>query len=287
VNIAVLADVHGRILLTFKLCARWQRETGRRVDLILQAGDLGAFPDRARLDRATLKHAEHDPTELGFLDDFARYRPETAAVLDETTCPLVFVRGNHEDHAWLDELEQAATGPAFPVDAYGRILCLRSGMPYTVSVGTNAVSILGIGRIGPPTGEQQSQKATYIQAHETERLLGLGKTSFDVLLTHDAARNAVTPGYGMEEIRLILDAYRPQHHFYGHTGQPFTRRLDANGTTLSCKIADLHWDMGMRGGLLPSGAMGILRWDGPDDHAFDAVDESWLRDYSAYTWRYS
>ena len=66
-NIAVFADVHGRILLAFKLCARWQRETGRRVDLILQAGDLGAFPDLARLDRATLKHAGDGPTELGFL----------------------------------------------------------------------------------------------------------------------------------------------------------------------------------------------------------------------------
>ncbi len=285
-NIAVFADVHGRILLAFKLCARWQRETGQRVDLMLQAGDLGAFPDLARLDRATLKHAAHDPTELGFLDDVARYRPETAAVLDETTCPLVFVRGNHEDHAWLDELEQAAAGPTFPVDAYGRIFCLRSGMPYTVSVGTDAVSILGIGRVGPPVGEQEPGHAKYIQPHETERLLGLGKKPFDVLLTHDAARDAVTPGYGMREIRLVLDAYRPRYHFYGHTGQPFTHRLDANGATVSCKMADLHWDTTMRG-LLPPGAMGILRWNGRDDHALDAVDAPWLRDYSAYSWRYS
>ncbi|GCE21451.1 hypothetical protein [Dictyobacter kobayashii] len=40
-NIAVFADLHGRLLLAFQLCARWQRETGEHIDLILQAGDLG------------------------------------------------------------------------------------------------------------------------------------------------------------------------------------------------------------------------------------------------------
>jgi hypothetical protein len=87
-KIAVFADVHGRILLCFKLCARWQRETGEQLDLILQAGDLGVYPDRARLDKATIRHAERDPSELGFLDDFAAYRAEVAAVLAETRCPL-------------------------------------------------------------------------------------------------------------------------------------------------------------------------------------------------------
>jgi hypothetical protein len=34
-NIAVLADVHGRILLAFKIIERYQQETGERIDLIL------------------------------------------------------------------------------------------------------------------------------------------------------------------------------------------------------------------------------------------------------------
>ncbi len=36
-NIAVFSDVHGRILLCFALCARWERETGERVELTVQA----------------------------------------------------------------------------------------------------------------------------------------------------------------------------------------------------------------------------------------------------------
>src|SRR5215469_263157 len=103
-NIAVFADVHGRLLLAFKLCARWQHETGEKIDLILQAGDLGAFPEMSRLDRATIKYAERDATELGFMQHFLHHDPQVARILDQTCCPMIFVRGNHEDHIWLDKL---------------------------------------------------------------------------------------------------------------------------------------------------------------------------------------
>ncbi len=86
-----------------------------------------------RLDRATIKHAQTDPTELGFLTDFAAWRPDVAAILGATACPLIFVRGNHEDHAFLDELERAASEPIFPVDAYQRIFCLKTGAPCSAS----------------------------------------------------------------------------------------------------------------------------------------------------------
>jgi hypothetical protein len=47
VNIAIFSDLHGRILLAFALCARWQRESGERIDLILQAGNF-SFSGLAR-----------------------------------------------------------------------------------------------------------------------------------------------------------------------------------------------------------------------------------------------
>jgi len=105
VNIAIFADVHGRILLCFKLCARWEKETGEKIDLILQCGDLGVFPDPSWLDGATKKHALKDPEEMGYYYYFtdpgkevinasglARYRREAEAVLGMTSCNLVFVR---------------------------------------------------------------------------------------------------------------------------------------------------------------------------------------------------
>src|SRR5262245_56986299 len=151
-DIALFADVHGRVELCFKLCARWQQETGRTLDAILQAGDLGAFFDSARLDKATIRYAQDDPSELGFLQHFAAYHPRTAAVLTATTCPMFFVRGNHEAHAMLDRLEQQYPGPAFPVDVYERIWCLKSGVPHHLVAQQAALHLLGIGRIGAVDG---------------------------------------------------------------------------------------------------------------------------------------
>ena len=71
-NIAILADVHGRILLAFKIVERYQRETGEQIDLILQCGDVGIFPQVDRLAKATRRIAEQDPTELGFAEHFCR-----------------------------------------------------------------------------------------------------------------------------------------------------------------------------------------------------------------------
>lgn len=284
-NVAIFADVHGRILLCFKLCARWERETGERIDLVLQAGDLGAFPDPARIDKATLRHAQADPTELGFSDYFVHPTAMARDVLAQCSADLVFVRGNHEDHTWLDTLERQATGSVFPVDAYQRILCLRTGMPFTFSRDGEALTILGIGRIGPPVGAGE-HKATYIQPEERERIYALGDLAVDVLLTHDVARDFITPGFGLEETRLVLDQYRPLYHFYGHIERPLLRRLDPNGVTASVKLSDLTWDETDRGQPINAGAMGILRWHDRDNHAFEVAAAPWLREYTARTWLY-
>lgn len=63
-NSALIADLHGRILLYFLRCARCEQETGERIDTILQAGDLGAYPTEADMDRATLRRGRLDATGL-------------------------------------------------------------------------------------------------------------------------------------------------------------------------------------------------------------------------------
>ncbi len=285
-NIAVFADVHGRILLCFKLCARWEKETGEKIDLILQAGDLGAFPDEARLDKATIKHAQHDPTELGFLNDFLYARPEVAAVLDQTSCTLIFVRGNHEDHQWLDTLEGRADAPVFPVDAYQRLYCLKTGVPYMFKRAAETLTILGVGRVAPPH-EASDRKRKHIQPDELERLYQLApQFAPDILLTHDSAKDAIFAGSGMDEIRLILDRYQPRYHFFGHYGGPCRQGVDANGKTYICKLADLTWDESIRGKIIEPGAMGLLRWKNADEHTFEIIDQPWLKEYNAFTWRY-
>ncbi len=282
-NIAIFADVHGRILLAFTLCARWERETGEKIDLILQAGDMGVYPDVTRLDSATIKHARTDPSELGFSQYFVKEHLDVKAILDQTTAPMVFVRGNHEDHSWLDQLEKQATASIFPVDVYRRVYCMRSGLPYTHTADTT-INILGIGRIGALPGEQDPHKPKYIQSYEQEQIYDASIESVDILLTHDTAQDFITFGYGMEEIRLVLDSYQPIYHFHGHTEESFIQRQDDNDITKVIKMTDLHWDTSHNRRPLEAGAMGILRWTDRDKHTFENVEANWLTDYTANNW---
>jgi Icc-related predicted phosphoesterase len=288
VNIAVFADLHGRLLLAFMLCARWQRETGERITAILQAGDLGAFPDEARLDRATARHAHVDPHELGFMRDFVTARDDVARSLAETSCPLIFVRGNHEDHSWLDAVERGAgNAPLFPIDAYQRIFCLRTGMPYTLDEEDSTLTVLGIGRIGSPPDASNPNEAKYAQESELARLYELDAAQVDVLLTHDVPpTNQNRRSLGMEEIRQMLDRYHPIYHIYGHTDEPYRHEVDRNGVTTAIRMADLNWDRALRGAPLATASMGMLRWQSRFHHSFEVVYAPWLREYSANGWRW-
>lgn len=281
-NIAIFADVHGRILLAFKLCARWQRETGEKIDLILQAGDLGAYPDISRLDRATIKHAQKDPSELGFSQYFVDYDSDIANILAQTSAPMLFVRGNHEDHQWLDELESDSEETVFPIDAYQRIYCMKTGHIHTFSSGDASINILGIGRIAPLPGEQDETKPKYIQLYEIDRINHLPDKQIDMLLTHDTALDFVSVNIGMEEIRLVLDIFRPNYHFHGHTEAPFNQQADENGVTQVIKLSDLHWD---KSGKLEQGAMGILKWHNQDNHSFEVVTTDWMQEYTENNWQ--
>ncbi|GHO99282.1 hypothetical protein KSF_093300 [Reticulibacter mediterranei] len=289
-NIAIFADLHGRLLLAFQLCERWQRETGETIDLILQAGDLGAFPAMERLDKATRRYAEHDPTELGFLKQFCRYDPTVALVLDKTTCPMIFVRGNHEDHNWLDGLEQQSEEPIFPIDAYKRVYNLKTGLPWLFQREDEQITIMGVGRIGAPPGEEDQQQSKYIQHYEAEKLAHLQRSPVDILLTHDARPNFAHFGYsgksasGMKEIEDILDRDRPAYHFFGHYGGPPQVRTDSNGITLSVKLADLHRERDTL--VLEQGSMGLLRWRDRAVHSFTILDDPWLKEYTIHTWPY-
>lgn len=71
-KIALFADLHGRILLAFKLIERLQKERNIKIDLVLQCGDLGVFPTISNLDKATLRHAKRDTSELGFYHHFTK-----------------------------------------------------------------------------------------------------------------------------------------------------------------------------------------------------------------------
>ena len=272
-RIAIFGDLHGNILLALQCCARWQQKTGQQLDLILQVGDLGVFPDRTRFDRATRRHSERNPAVFSFQDFFTAEHPKITTVLEELSCPLLFVRGNHEDHAWLDIREHQFPDPCFPVDAYLRLWCLKTGVPYTFQRGEEAISILGIGRIGRPASSEKA-KPHYIQPYERQRLEQLSDMPVDILLTHDAPRDRIYPGSGSLEIQQALWRHQPKYHFFGHYGGPAHHRLETNDITHSYHLADLVLSPQQGEPMLGAGSMGLLHWQHRDAHSFELLDLS-------------
>ena len=104
----IFGDLHGRILPAFRLAMLWEREHGIRLDGLLQVGDLGYFPDPARLDKATARHAAADPLELGACLVAEPSREADAVFHGEGGPPptLWFTAGNHEDFDALAERER-------------------------------------------------------------------------------------------------------------------------------------------------------------------------------------
>lgn len=229
-KIAIFSDIHGKILLPFKLVDLYQKETGHKIDFILQCGDMGAYPDLEKLDKATVKHAQYDRDELGFHDDFTKENPEIRTFLNELNIDMIYVRGNHEDHDFLDNLEnQYPSDSRFPIDIYKKVFVCKSGLEQKLETEHEILNFVGIGRIGDRKGRSEKR---FIQNYERKAIRKLLKTkdTFDVLITHDKDDSSQR-GYGMAEIREVLDHVIFHYHFYGHTGEPYKEETDFNGIT--------------------------------------------------------
>lgn len=169
-TIILFADLHGKVLLPFKMVEAWQKQYGEKADLILQCGDIGAFPDTKNMDKATLRFAKKNLQELGFSSDF------------------VYQSFQKED---------------------------------------KVITFMGIGRIGNHSCKTGKR---YIQEYEKrniEEAIRENKRP-DLLISHDVYCEMTTPGFGMEELRPVLNTLKPFAHFYGHTGQPYKVETDPN-----------------------------------------------------------
>jgi predicted phosphodiesterase len=239
-NIAIFSDIHGKFILPFMLVDIYQKETQNKIDLILQCGDMGAYPDISNMDRATLKHAKYDRDELGFSDYFMTKNNKIEDFLTSLDINMVCVRGNHEDHDFLDELELKSEDSRFSIDCYQKVWVCKSGWIQEFKKGDEIMRYVGIGRIGDRKGRSDSK---YIQDYEMKMIKKLykSKDDFDILITHDQSTSR-SDNYGMKEINDLLNEIPFKQHFYGHTGQPFFQSTDSNGITNVIKISELEFD---------------------------------------------
>jgi hypothetical protein len=278
----IFGDLHGRILPAFRLALAWQREQDERLAGLLQVGDLGFFPDPNRLDKATKRHAEKDPLELGAQLVAVRSR-EADALFAEPDLPeaLWFTAGNHEDYEALDALAHAAgsTADDFPVDFYRRVRCIRDGRVLALPSGPRVGALWGIDDRAPNARCKTPKQGRIRERSATQ----LSYESFDVLLTHDSPRDAMFVDAGSDFITSIIQLAHPAFAFFGH--------YHCEGRMEECdfspsQVIHLHGlEFRERGGSAEAGSVGVLRWS-KEGGRFEYVDPAWLRSVTRHNWRH-
>ena len=277
----VFGDLHGRVLPAFRFGSYWSRRAGRPLAGLLQVGDLGYFPNPATMDKATVRHAKDDPLELGTFDVVVP-NPLAGAVFDEDPhAPpgLWFTAGNHEDFAELEHLSRGSGRDEsdFAVDAYGRVRGIKDGRVLTFGCGLRVGAVWGVDGDGPHC-RKNLPKRGYIDPSSVDRLAW---EAFDMLLTHDAPRDAKRAGYGSEALRSLVEVAKPQFAFFGHYGGDGSRVGGDFGDTRVYHLAG--FELRTRTGHPESGSVGVLEqtdtgWEFafvPDDDLVPFTRHNW------------
>lgn len=212
-------DAHGRLDRLYDDVLAFERALGRSFEHVLHVGDLGVWPDPARLDRAT---REHDGA-----GDFPRWLAEQRAVPRPTT----FIQGNHEDFSWLAGREGAEILPGLQYLANGGAFALRE-LAISQVCKPAGVRIGGVGGcFGPSSFGRSSRELRgggarrHYAREELDRLCSAAP--LDVVLFHDAPkgiefvkrmasgaeRRYVSQAEGLSE---VLRCVQPKLCFFGH-----------------------------------------------------------------------
>ncbi len=268
--VAILGDLHGHYTLAFILLKRWERETGKKLDAVLQVGDMGIFPfPDVCLDDATRRFAERDPNEISFQDYFHGTGDAEFLFAGKNPLfdkPLYFIRGNHEDFAFLAVTENP-TG-IVGVDYYRQLFYLADGAMTEIETSAGVIRVGGLGGL-----EQRGEKQEPWQFANNAYRRALALSNIDVLLTHEPPSDE---GRGSEKIRSLIEQVQPTYHFCGHIHE-HGRALSVSGRTQSYLLNEVNF-RGQRQ-LYPHG-IGVLEWNGSNDHSFSFFGESWIQEYT-------
>lgn len=282
-NIAVVGDVHGHLHLLFAILGRWQRESGRRLSLILQVGDMGTFMPDSALDHATKRFSARDPEELGF-GEFAGDDPPST--LMDPRPPIVFIPGNHEDFEYLarSEAQVSESSSTYAVSNDGRIRALRSGRIYTFEDAGERVRIGGVAGAANLRKKAGRHERSHLKEDDAIELTGVGKHGFDILISHDGPdglwSGALRGGWGSAALRFAIEEVAPAFAFFGHYNIGAEWPI---GQTRVIALSDCGYDRTPEQRIDRDG-IGIVTWGA--EPTFERLAPEWLVDSTRQTWRH-
>lgn len=181
--------------------------------------------------------------------------------------PIYFIRGNHEDFDWLDELSLSGRHDLIDVDSFGAFKYISDG----TIMNLQKLKICFMGGIETGVEEQRS-----INEKVYQQLLKLEPGYIDILVTHDApygiGKNYQGKIQGSKKISYLIDNLKPKyliaghyHHMIGPINYGHTTYLGLN------VLVDLRKDKELK--RVQSGSVAILDTDLND---LDFVTDEWL-----------
>ncbi len=271
--IGFLGDLHGRVLHALALIVTWQKQSGRRFDMLIQVGDMGAFRDMSSLEQTANCHFALDPSQR----DFVRLMQTDADLAEALSTlggtigtPVHFIRGNHEDFALLENLPRDSGSGTAAVDRFGLLRYVPDGMVMTF--GKLRFAFLG--------GVEERSDAAGINRGAYEALLALGPGSIDVLVTHQGPYGS-SIGFkgdihGSRMITNLIEDIRPTFNVAGHAHvlSGTNRFGETTYLGLDCVIPSPLYHPDARG--FQPGSLGIL----DTDHGLlEPVTDDWLGEF--------
>ena len=305
-TLLIASDVHGRIPMLLRAALEYQRVTGERVEAILVSGDLGVWPEDSRLDASTAKRSRTAPEELGFrafrprlgvrptprpdaLDHLSKAQAALAVILAELEAPVLFVGGNHEDYVYLDACRSASEHLPVPVDEEARLRWIPHGTVVELATSAGPIRIAGLGGIAAEEDGRNPDRYHPLALVDEDAALALmeaGSAEYDILLTHDSARDFVHDGHGSSAIGALVEEARPTLHVCGHyhsrrDPRPYESKAEASrtlGVHVNTFLPDPETNR------LRPNSLGIVRIRRDRVLSFAFADEAFLRRVSAKSW---
>lgn len=202
-TIAVAGDVHGSINNFYEKLTAHQETMGRRIDAVLQVGDLQVYSDESQLDKAVARH--------GGVGDFPEWFREQRRVPILTFAIL----GNHDDAQLFYRHAGKEIVPSLHL--------LPQGEVTTINVGGQLLRVGALGgnyspkyfQINPdklPSGKLKHYTEMHINSL-------IDQMPFDILLTHEAPTGFITRNgvdLGRPEISNLIEQVKPRFAFFGH-----------------------------------------------------------------------
>ena len=186
----VFGDLHGRIRAMYTGAERWSESHGTPVDVILQVGDFGIFPDPSKLDKE--KVGKYGPGDYASL-----MRSDWRAPI-----PTYFCKGNNEDF-------EALARPLLP-----GLTWVPDGE--VITLGETRIAFLG-GGWAPKSYLSDEGKPNHISRPAVEALM---QKEFDILISHEAPAgsrfHAKAYSVGAPPLRELVEAKQPAMVIHGH-----------------------------------------------------------------------